>query len=176
VPPAWRAGLRAATHSAWLRRGWSVITQPLGAWTLHALALWLWHLPVLFEAALASEATHIAQHASFLATALLFWWSVLDRRPRNAGGAAMASLFATMGHSGALGALITFAPRPWYPSYAAGAYGLTALADQQLGGLIMWGPASLAYLAAALVIAFRWLSPPRRHTADSSAATSPPSC
>jgi putative membrane protein len=173
---SWRSALGAATREPWLRRSWAAITEPLSAWTLHAIALWAWHIPALFEAALASEPVHIAQHASFFGTALLFWWSVLDRRPRNAGASAMASLFATMAHSGALGALITFAPRPWYPAYAAGnAWGLTPLADQQLGGLIMWGPASLAYLAAALVIASRWLSPPRR-TAGSSAASSPPSC
>jgi putative membrane protein len=177
LPPAWRGALGAVARAPGLRRCWAAIAEPLGAWTLHALALWLWHIPALFEAALASEALHVAQHASFLGTALLFWGSVFDRSPRNAGGSAMASLFATLGHSGALGALLTFSARPWYPAYAAGnTFGLAPLADQQLGGLIMWGPASLAYLVAALVIASRWLSPPRRRTAGSSAGTSPPSC
>ena len=57
--------------------------------------------------------------------------------------------------------LLTFGAALWYPSYG-GAYGLSALEDQQLGGLVMWGPASLAYLAAGLVIASRWLLQPRR--------------
>jgi putative membrane protein len=174
LAPAWRSHVRALTHSNWFAAAWHAITQPLAAWMLHAIAVWAWHVPALFEAALASTAVHILQHTSFLGTALLFWWSVFDRRPRNTGGAALASLFTTMGHTGALGALLTFGARLWYRSYA-GAFGLTALEDQQLGGLIMWGPASLAYLAAALVIASRWLLPPR-HIAGSSAAPSRPSC
>jgi hypothetical protein len=73
--------------------------EPLVAWALHALAVCAWHLPVLFVAATASEALHFAQHASFLANALLFWWMVFARRDL---GALMA-LFATMLYTGALG-------------------------------------------------------------------------
>ena len=174
LAPAWRSALGGAARSAWLRASWHGITSPPGAWTLHALALWTWHIPALFEGALASGAVHIAQHVSFLGTALLFWWSVFDRGRRGAGAASLASLFTTMAHTGALGALLTFAAQPWYASYQ-GAFGLAPLEDQQLGGLIMWAPASLAYLAAALVIASRWLLPPRR-TAGSSAASSRSSC
>ena len=171
LAPAWRARVAHVTHAASFEAVWSAITDPLGAWMLHAIAVWAWHVPALFEAALASTGMHILQHASFFGTALLFWWSVFDRRPRNVGGSALASVFTTMGHTGALGALLTFGAALWYPSYG-GAYGLTALEDQQLGGLIMWGPASLAYLVAALVIASRWLRQPPARIADSSAATS----
>ena len=175
LAPRWRIAFAAAARAPWLRAAWGSMTSPVGAWTLHAIALWLWHVPLLFEAALASEAVHIAQHACFLGTALLFWWSVFDRGRRDSGAAALASLFTTMGHTGALGALLTFATHPWYAAYAAGgAFGLTAIEDQQLGGLVMWAPASLAYLVAALVIASRWLLPPRR-IADS-AVPSRPSC
>jgi putative membrane protein len=176
LAPRWRSALGSLAKAPGLRATWSAITAPLGAWTLHAIALWIWHVPALFEAALASEAVHVAQHACFLGTALLFWWSVLERGRSESGAASLASLFTTMGHTGALGALLTFAASPWYPTYlASGAFGLTPLEDQQLGGLIMWAPASLAYLAAALFIASRWLLPPRR-IADSSAASSRPSC
>ena len=174
LAPRWRVALASATRSPGLRAAWAACTDPLGAWTLHAVALWAWHIPALFEAALASEGVHILQHFSFFATALLFWWSVFDRASRNAGASSLASLFTTMAHSGALGALLTFAGHPWYGSYA-GALGLTALEDQQLGGLVMWAPASLAYVAAALVIASRWLRAPRR-TAGSPAGSWPPSC
>ena len=158
---SWRAQLAALTRSRTLRAAWDVMTEPLGAWTLHAAALWAWHIPLLFEAALASTPIHIAQHTSFLVTALFFWWSVFDRAGRRAGAVSLASLFTTMAHSGALGALLTFSATPWYPSYS-GAYGLTPIEDQQLGGLVMWAPAGLAYVAAALFIASRWLLPPRR--------------
>jgi putative membrane protein len=171
---AWRARLGMVTRSPAVRATWSAMTEPVVAWTLHAIALWAWHIPALFEAALASTPVHIAQHVSFLVTALFFWWSVFEKAERNAGAVSLASLFTTMAHSGALGALLTFSAAPWYASYP-GAYGLTAMEDQQLGGLVMWAPAGLAYVAAALLIASRWLLPPRR-TAGSPAASSRPSC
>ena len=56
-------------------------------------------------------------------------------------------------------ALLTFAPRLWYPVYGATteAWGLTPLQDQQIGGLIMWVPASLVYLVAGLAMFGAWL-------------------
>ena len=141
---------------------WSALTDPLGAFALHALALWAWHLPVAFDTALAHEGWHIAQHLSFLGTALFFWWSVLghDPRGRYGPGHSAASLFLTMMHTGALGALLSLAPRPWYEPYVATtlALGLDAAQDQQLGGLVMWVPAGLAYVVAALWVLGRMLT------------------
>jgi mono/diheme cytochrome c family protein len=103
---------------------------------------------------------HAFQHASFLFTALLFWWTVLMARGGQVNrGAAVFYLFGTALSTGALGALLAFAPTLWYPTYAAttGPWGLSPLDDQQLGGLIMWIPGSLPYLIAALYIFARWL-------------------
>jgi len=120
------------------------------AWSLHAIAIWLWHLPLAFGAALANPALHFLQHASFFATAALFWWSIVNAQRQLP---ALVSLFTTMLHTGALGALMALSPVPWYPGYD--------LEDQQLAGLVMWIPAGLAYPAAALWILFGWFS--RRH-------------
>ena len=119
---------------------------PLAALLLHAIALWIWHVPRFFDAALESAAVHAAQHASFFFTALLFWWAVF-RRVRT--GIAVLYILATMIHAGALAALLTFAPAPLYS--------LTALSEQQLGGLIMWVPAGYAMLAAGLIAFHRIL-------------------
>ena len=79
-------------------------------------------------------------------------------------GASMASLFTTMMHTSALGALLTLAPTPWYAHYAqASIFGLSALEDQQLGGLLMWVPGGIAYLVAGLAIVAAWLGPAARH-------------
>ncbi len=119
---------------------------PLAALLLHAAALWVWHVPRLFDAALESDAVHAALHASFFFTALLFWWAVF-RRLRT--GIAVLYILVTMIHAGALAALLTFAPAPLYA--------LTALGEQQLGGLIMWVPAGYAMLAAGLLAFHRIL-------------------
>lgn len=163
LAPRHRQWIVRATRWRWLARAWSTLTQPLTAWALHALALWIWHVPQLFEAALHNEAVHVLQHASFLGTALLFWWTAIGSDPRSRTKAfAMASLFTTMMHTSALGALLTFAASPWYASYAAttAAFGLSPVEDQQLGGLVMWVPGGLAYLIAGLVVVAQLLARP----------------
>lgn len=138
-----------------LRRLWRRLSQPALAWGLHAGAIWLWHLPDAYQAALANDAVHGVEHASFLGTALLFWWVALGRGSggRLAPALGVLYLFAFTLQGGLLGALLTFAREPWYPAYAAStaAWDLTPLEDQQLAGLIMWIPSGLVYLAAALV-------------------------
>jgi putative membrane protein len=163
LAPRHRGWIGQATRARWLAAPWQAITRPLTAWALHALALWLWHVPQLFQAALHSEAIHIVQHTTFLLTALLFWWAVLggDTRSRSK-GFALAYLFTTMMHTGALGALLTLAPTPWYPHYlgTTAALGVDALEDQQVGGLVMWIPGGVAYLVAGLWLVARLLARP----------------
>jgi cytochrome c oxidase assembly factor CtaG len=142
-----------------LRHAWSTISRPAHAWLFHGVVIWVWHLPPLFQATLHSELAHAAQHVSFVASALVFWWSIVHRARRER-GTAIVSLFTTTVHTGVLGALMTFARQPWYPDYAssAAAWGLTPMGDQQLAGLVMWVPASFAYLVAALVTMRRWMN------------------
>jgi putative membrane protein len=161
LTPGWRRRLgrlrhRPATHAA--RR---LLTRPMVAWAVHVGTLWAWHLPGPYQAALASDAVHAAEHASFLGTAVLFWWVVLSRqgRRRLGPGFAVLYLFAAALQGSALGALLTLAPAPLYPLQAAAAppWGPTPLADQQLAGLVMWVPADLVYLGAAGTLFMGWL-------------------
>jgi putative membrane protein len=158
TPPGALRALAALAHSSLMSRAWRAITEPVGAWCFHALALWIWHLPVLFNAALTSPSLHVLQHASFFGSALAFWWAVFGRSARAPDPTSMASLLTTMLHTGALGALLTFAPSAWYS--LPGPPLLDPLEDQQLGGLVMWVPGSLAYLFAGLAIIGRWLRRP----------------
>lgn len=163
LAPSQRRRIGAATRWRWLAAAWGGVTRPVTAWMLHAFALWAWHVPMLFEAALHQEAVHVLQHATFLGTALLFWWAVLGGDPRSPrGGFALAYVFATMMHTGALGALLTFSQTVWYPTYqqAGGAFGLAPVEDQQLGGLIMWVPGGIAYVIAGLALVGRLLARP----------------
>lgn len=162
-----RERLARTTHVRWVDRTWRFLMRPLTAWTLHAAALWIWHIPPLFDAALTDRALHDAQHLSFVITALIFWSALLNARARESQGAAILYLLTTVIHTGVLGALITFATRPWYPSYLGTAphWGLTALEDQQLGGLIMWIPGSAVYIGFALYLFARWVLAPARGAA-----------
>jgi putative membrane protein len=164
LSPAARRAVGRWTGAPAARSTWAVVTHPLTAWGLHAVAIWIWHLPSLYDASVRSELVHALQHASFLGTGLLFWWSVLGASRRGRVGApwAVLSLFGTALHTTILGALLTFSTRVWYPVYGAttAAWGLTPLEDQQLAGLIMWVPAGLVYLAAALVLLASWLAEP----------------
>ena len=117
-------------------------------------------MPSLYDASVRSEAVHALQHGSFLATGLLFWFSVLVEAPRRGRhGGAILSLFTTAVYTGGLGALLTVARIPWYAAYGAAAplWGRTAVEDQQLAGLIMWVPAGLSYLVATLWLVVAWL-------------------
>jgi len=144
------------------------LVDPLVAWLLHAIVLWAWHAPGLFERALHEEPVHALQHASFLAAALLFWEAVLHGERHGQGvGVALGSLFTTALHTTLLGVLLTFARTPWYLSYAATApsWGMSALDDQQLGGLVMWIPGGLVYTVAGLVLLRRALRTPEAEAA-----------
>ena len=67
------------------RRAWRYLTVPVAAFVLHGVTLWIWHIPRLYEWALAHEGVHAVQHISFVATAALFWWGLVHGRYGRAG-------------------------------------------------------------------------------------------
>jgi putative membrane protein len=159
LPMNWRKDLGRWSKTRAVSRSWIFLTDPLTAWVLHAAAIWAWHVPYLFQLTLRSELAHSAQHSSFFLSGLLFWWAVFYAQGRKAYGAAFLYVFTTAIHTGILGALLTFSPHVWYTAYSktTQAWGLTPLEDQQMGGLIMWVPASLVYLTAGLALCAAWL-------------------
>lgn len=159
LPFEWRRSLGRWSKGDRMRRTWSFFTDPFSAWWIHALAIWVWHVPYLFDLTLTSDLAHAAQHLSFFLSALIFWWALLYAGGRRTYGESVLYIFTTAVHTGILGALLTFSSRPWYLPYArtTQAWGFTPLEDQQIGGLIMWVPASLVYLAAGLYLFLAWL-------------------
>lgn len=159
LPFEWRRTLGRWSKVGPVRNSWLWLTAPLTAWWIHAIAIWVWHAPPLFDATLNSDLVHTTQHLSFFLSALLFWWALFYAHGRRAYGSGVLYIFTTALHTGILGALLTFAPRAWYAPYAntTQAWGLTPLQDQQIGGLIMWVPASIIYIAAGLYLFAAWL-------------------
>jgi len=164
--PAWPFGVRrvGAAVLRSIRPSLAVLLQPMSATLISATALWIWHLPGLFAAALTDPVLHTAQHASFFFSALLFWAAMKSAAHRRREGAALICLFITALHTGALGALMAFSPRSWYPLEGSPMLGFTPLEDQQLAGLIMWIPGGLVYAGAALLVFAKMLARPARST------------
>jgi len=154
------------TVGAWFRTAAAFLTRAPVAFGAHSLALWLWHVPALYEAALRNRGVHIFEHVSFLATAVLFWWVIVHATR----AVALLCVFGLALQSTLLGALLAFSPTPWYTAHAvtAPAWGLTAGEDQQLAGLIMWVPGSSLYLAAALGLLAAWFRDSSKASASSS--------
>ena len=158
LAPAWRP-VAASWHRC---LNAAVLAQPLLPWGLYAAALWIWHLPVAYQAALVDPLVHDAQHLSFFAAACLFWRVPLDplRRRRLQPLATVIVLFTTSLHAMLLGVFMALSPAVWYEFYTArtAAWGFTPLEDQQLAGLIMWMPACLVYPGAAAATFGTWLA------------------
>jgi cytochrome c oxidase assembly factor CtaG len=156
LPKRVRRGLGAAMRTSLIRRSWHWSTGATSATVIHGVAIWGWHLPFLFDAAVTNAAMHRLQHLSFFATAILFWWAVVWKSDY---GAAAWHMFLTMLYTSILGALMALAPRVFYiaQTQTASAWGLTPLEDQQLAGMIMWVPAGTIYAAAAMTMLALWI-------------------
>jgi cytochrome c oxidase assembly factor CtaG len=150
-PAGARQALGAIPRNRAIGGLWRVFSDPLLATVLQAAALWLWHLPSLFDLALRSEGWHAVQHLCFFVSALFFWSAMLA--PRRSPWTAAALLFATSMITGALGAFMALSESPWYAPYAAmglAAFGLTPEQDQQLAGVLMWVPGGLFHALVAI--------------------------
>jgi putative membrane protein len=160
-PAGSRRGIGGIGQTLVVAGAWAWLTKPPVATLLHGAALWIWHAPAFYEAALADPWIHWLQHLSFFVTALLFWRALLQGRERErAYGAAVFYLFVTSLHTGFLGILLSFMRRPIYPTQTSRAaeWRLTPLEDQQLAGLFMWIPAGVVYAGVALVLAGLWIT------------------
>jgi cytochrome c2 len=169
--PATRASVAAQFRRPLVGMVWERSTGPLTVLILHAVVLWAWHVPAMFEAALHNETIHVVQHLCFFITAALFWWALIHGRYGRVGyGVGVLYVFATAMHTQVLGALLTFGHRPWYPTHAMRT-GAHALDDQQLAGIVMWIPFGVIFVLIGLALFAAWLGEAERRvsltTADS---------
>jgi putative membrane protein len=158
--------LSQGRRAAPLRRLSSALGRPSVAFVLFGVVLLGWHVPVLFDATLRSEALHALEHTLFLATAMMFWKQVIHSPPLHARLLAPQRVLYVIGAmilSWALAVVLALAPHPLYDFYAHLASrpgGISALADQQLAAGIMWVPGSLSFLIVVFAYVHRWLAPP----------------
>ena len=157
--PAWV--VRPLLRWRWLLAFARWATRPLAAGILFSVPITLWHFPRFYEAALEHHPLHIVQHLVFMATAVIVWWPILSpvpELPRASYPTQLVFLFLLGLPMSLAGAMITLAETVLYPFYATAPriWGLSPLADQQLGGLLMWVVGTMYLWIAGGVVWFRW--------------------
>jgi putative membrane protein len=129
---------------------------------LFIINMWLWHIPPVYEAALTNLNLHVAMHVAFLGTGLLFWWPVVQPMPglaRVGEGARLLYLFVTGFPMGLLALMLVASGSPVYGYYetAPRLWGISALIDQQIAGVIMGALGEAASFLAITFLFFRFL-------------------
>jgi putative membrane protein len=137
--------------------------NPLVAFAVYNIIFIGWHFPFLYNWALEHHAVHIVQHTMFIAAATIMWYPVIRPVPelaRMVPPVRLLYLFAFSIPMSIVSALITLAPDVLYPWYSASPrlFGLSAIDDQQTGGLIMWVPGMGLFWVAITIMFFRWSS------------------
>lgn len=145
------------------RRYLRAVTGPGVAWMLFVIFLIGWHDPNLYQAALRSDVVHDFEHLTFFGTAMLYWWHVVGAGPhihkRFSRPARVMYVIAAIPPNMLTGIAIAFAGQVIYTYYLSvpRLWGMTALDDQTLAGVIMWVPGSMMYIIAVLILTARWL-------------------
>jgi putative membrane protein len=165
-PPLLIAGIPGWLLSPLLRVGWvraiaRVLTKPVVAAVVYSVTIAVWHLTPFYELMMRSHDVHIATHLMFIVAATILWFPVMSpvpELPRLGYGLGMLYLFLVGIPMQIVAAMITLADEVLYPWYSAAprTWGLTPLADQQLGGLLMWVPGNLWMFLAIGVLFFKW--------------------
>jgi putative membrane protein len=132
-----------------LRTLWRGLTTVWLAWLAHVAAVWLWHLPSAYDAAVADRVVHDVEHLAFFGTAVLFWWPIVQPAPRlrvpTAYGIRVGYLVLSALQGALLGLLLAMSRESWYRAYPSAE-------DQSLGGLVMWGIGGAVDMLAVLIL------------------------
>jgi cytochrome c oxidase assembly factor CtaG len=139
-----------------------VLTHPGVAWLLATSVFLLWHIPSLYDAAVLDAKVHALEHLAFLVTALLFWWPIyspLPELPRLSRANQVFYLLLSCQPNVILGAVLVFG-HAYYGVYAGAIHlgNISPLADQQIGGAIMWVPGNLVFLVIVSKLFFDWFN------------------
>jgi len=153
--------LRPTLRIRWVRVAAEWATQPVHCFAIFSVVVAGWHLPPLYNYALAHHNVHIVQHLMFLVAAVLMWWPVLSplpELPRLSYPGQMLYLFLLSIPMAIVAVYIAYADTVLYPLYASAprVWGITPMSDQLIGGLIMWIPGGLYYYAVISVVFYRW--------------------
>nr|WP_264319360.1 cytochrome c oxidase assembly protein [Rhizobium terrae] len=138
---------------------------PITASVIELFAVWTWHIPALRALSETSPIIAVLEQAIFLGAGLTLWLSCLGgaasgRKERRLAGT-FGLIFTSM-HMTLIGALLSLSPRPLYGEGEVSCLGvpLSALADQQVGGVVMLFVGAIVYLAGGVGLLARMLNAP----------------
>jgi putative membrane protein len=123
-----------------LERAAGPIAHPVFAICFYVAAMWAWHVPAMYDAALSHPAIHVLEHLTFACAGALYWWHLLSpirSRHRLSGMGPVVYMVSTKLLVGLLGLGLTFTPHALYDHYSGGTWGLSADEDEQLAGAVM---------------------------------------
>ncbi len=156
--PRGRRWILVMLHSRLVR--W--IAFPLTTWLLFAAVNWGWHFSSLYDVALENDLVHYVEHLTMLGAGLLFWWPVISPDPmpwRMPHPVRILYLFLALPQMSFLGLALLSADSVLYGHYLTNVrdWGPTPLADQQLGGTLMWVMGDMVFLVALLGVVWAWM-------------------
>jgi putative membrane protein len=139
------------------------LSSPIVCWLAGTAALLVWHVPSIFAVAFASPSIHLVEHATFLVAGFLFWWPVIQPWPSVPiwpRWPILLYLFLATIPCDILSAYLTFSDRLVYPVYLSleSPQRISATADQQWAGALMWTCVTLVYLVPATILTVRLLT------------------
>ena len=131
------------------------------AFVVFNLVIAAWHLPPLYNAAMANHNIHIVEHLMFMVAAVLMWWPLMSQvpeLPRLAYPGQMLYAFLMSIPMSIVAVYIAMSDHVLYPAYAAAprVFPLSPLEDQLLGALIMWIPGGIIFYIIMTVVFFKW--------------------
>jgi cytochrome c oxidase assembly factor CtaG len=140
-----------------------LLGHPFVCWVAATTALVAWHVPALLTLSMHSRAWHAIEHASFVASGLLFWWPVVQPWPTSSPErpwSIVLYLFLATLPCDVLSGFLVFSERIAYPMYLSAPrhVSVSVLDDQQLAGALMWTAVTIIYLVAGVIVATRSLS------------------
>lgn len=169
------AGMRPppATVAPRLRAVWGFVTLPWPATFIFNAVLLIWHIPSWYDATLTTEWLHVIEHLTFIAVGVIFWWPVVDPMRVHHGRPVspfvkIAMLVLAGIPPTVLGFLFCLVGTPVYDFYARAPrlWGMSAVLDQQVAGVIMFGLGNVVYFVAISIVFLRLLANPADDEAE----------
>ena len=164
MPETIRVGLAPSlAENGWIRNINATLTNPRFALPAFILTLWGWHIPEAYALAVRNDLVHLAMHLSMFATSILFWWPIIGPPPVRSqltDPQRIVYLILVVTPTAVLAAIITLSNTVIYTTYidTPHHFTLTPAEDQRIGGLLMWIPGNIVYLATLTTLFLRWFS------------------